>query len=253
MPEDNQEPQEVFEETPTVENAQEGKRRIKPVIEEISSNIPAMSDEEKAEDPKVETNGGEEIDSKSEDKKEMVEVEKEKEKVPDQPVETHSDNEQKTDLKLFVVIAVVTAVIVAALAGGIYVYLTGTSNITGAPTSAPKEQAIVESTPEPSPEGSPSAAMKVADYKVQILNGSGKIGEAGKAKTLIGKDEFVVSNTGNAESFDFTDTIIQAKSSVPEEVLTALEKSLSSTYSVKIGDNLSTSSSYDIIVTIGSK
>lgn len=245
MPEDNLEPQELVSETPVeTENAQEGKRRIKPVIEEISSSIPAMDDGEKATEKDSEVPPTE---AKAEEPKEEEKKPKIHEPVEEPPVH------HKSDLKLFVVIAVVTAVIVAALAGGIYVYLTGTTSLVEAPTPTPEEQVMVEQSPEASPESSPSAAMKMTDYKVQILNGSGKIGEAGKAKTLVEKEGFTVSNTGNAKSFDFTTTTIEAKSDVPEEVLTTLEKSLSSTYSVEIGDNLSASNSYDIIVTIGSK
>jgi hypothetical protein len=245
MPEENNDPQELTSETPVVERDQE-KRRIKPVIEEISSSIPAMDEvkEERVDEISPVVEKSEEVVQKEEPQKEVAQE--------TQPIR-ESDSDSKSDLKLFVVISVVTAVIVAALAGGIYVYLTGTNNSNPEPTPTPVSEVLPESSPEASLEESPAPDMKLSEYKVQILNGSGKIGEAGKAKTLVEKAGFKVGNTGNAESFDFTDTVIQVKTSVSPSVLDKVKEALTSTYSVESGEKLDSDSDYDIVITIGSK
>lgn len=245
MPDPNQEPQDIEKEVPQLENdPTDEKRRIKPVIEEVSSDIPAMKEEESPEAVEEPTEALVEAEVKHEEEHHHHSTHEE--------VQHFQKEESKSDVKLFVIIAVITAVVVAALAGGIYVYLTGTKNLNPKVKSTPEPTAMVESTPEASLESSPST-MKLSEYKVQILNGSGKIGEAGRAKTLIEKAGFKVGNTGNAETFDFTDTIIQVKSSVSSDVLEKLKDSLSSTYSVKTGDKLDSDSDFDIIVTVGSK
>ena len=221
------------------EPKEEHKRRIKPVIEELTE----AGDPIKSETP---------IEAKSETE------------TPEKPAyekvssESHSAEatrdfqESKSDIKLFVIVAIVTAVVVAALAGGIYVYITGTRNLSQAtPSAEPTLSPVVF--PEATPTSSPSAALKLSDYKVQILNGSGKIGEANKAKGLLQKAGFKVTDTGNASNFNFTDSVIQTKESVPSDVLDKAKSAISETYSVKVGDNLDSDSVFDIVITVGSK
>ena len=124
------------------------------------------------------------------------------------------------------------------------------------PTPTPSSGTIVATqTPEPTPTVTPTPSPK-ADLnllKVSVLNGSGKIGEAGKAKTLIEAKGFKVSNVGNAANYTFTDTVIELKETVPDEVFELIEASLAGTYSVKKGSALKANSQYDIVVTVGSK
>lgn len=244
MPEEEKEQKEVESARPKEDPPKsEEKRRIRPVIEEVVTEAPEntetakeVTDRQKAEEPQI-------------DEKRKGEIREapayEKATAPD-------ESDSKSDIKLFIVVAVITAVIVAALAGGIYVYITGTRSLSS-PTPIPAATIPPVSSPEATPTSSPSANLKLTDYKVQVLNGSGKIGEANKAKALLVKAGFKVSDTGNAATFDFTDTIIQVSNSVPSEVLDNLKSALSSAYSVKIGDNLDSTSDFDIIVTVGSK
>ena len=55
------------------------------------------------------------------------------------------------------------------------------------------------------------------------------------------------------ECFDFEETEISVKSGVPANVVAKLKETLSSEYTVKIGENLPDTSSYDIVVTVGAK
>ena len=171
--------------------------------------------------------------------------------VSDSPSKDGSDG---VSIKLVVLVAVFTAIIVAIVSGGVYVYYTG---ITNRQQEEEIEVDAPQNTPSPtiSPTSEPEAAtdVDVKDYKVSVLNGSGQIGAAGDASELIEEVDFVVSDTGNATSFGFTDTIIKAKKSVPTPVITLLKEALSTSYSVTIGDNLGPTDEFDIVVTVGVK
>lgn len=157
-------------------------------------------------------------------------------------------------LKIFLVTFFAT-LLAFLLAGGIYVYLSQTNKITnskllmtnGASTPQPTQAPEVTATPLASP------SADVSTFKISVLNGNGGIGVASAAKAIIEKNGFKVTNTGNADSFDFTDTLIQVKPSVSADVAAKLKNALMSNYSVKIGDPLDASDAYDIIVTVGSK
>ena len=255
MPDPNEEQKDIQEAVPQIEKEpQDEKRRIKPVIEEVAGDSPVAGDEA-AKEETPETDGPEEPDKKTDEEETGNSGEiKQPEELPvyerkPEPV----NDEPKSDIKLFVFVAVITAVVVAALAGGIYVYMTGTNNLENSPAPTPESTVAPEGSPVSSPESSPSAELELSEFKVQILNGSGKIGEAGKAKTLLEKAGFKVGNTGNAAAFDFTDSVIQIKNSVSEDVLDKVKSSLSSVYSVKIGDILDSDSDYDIVITVGSE
>ncbi len=151
-------------------------------------------------------------------------------------------------LKFFLITFFAT-LLAMALAGGVYVYLTGTKGL-GA------KLASVTSTPLPSesPAATPTPSPKVdfSTFKFSVLNGNGGIGVAGAAKAIVEKAGFKVSNLGNADNFNFTDTVIQTKASVAESAVDSLKSALSAKYSVKIGSNLDSASAFDIVVTVGS-
>lgn len=88
-------------------------------------------------------------------------------------------------------------------------------------------------------------------FKIEILNGSGIAGQAAKVSEVLTPNGFVVEKTGNASNFDFTETQIQVKSTVPESIVSLLTKSLDQ-YSPVVSDvKLESSDSFDIIITIG--
>jgi hypothetical protein len=164
-----------------------------------------------------------------------------------QPIEP----EKKKGNKLtFVFVMILVALVVALLAGGVYVYTQGTG-VTALPDPTPLATEVPSESPEPT--ATPTEKVDVSKLKVSILNGSGKIGEAGKAKTAIEKQGFKVTNTGNAATFDFEETVIQVKEGTSETVVNMLKDSLAETYKVEVGENLKTTSTYDVVITVGSK
>ncbi len=161
----------------------------------------------------------------------------------------------KRNTLLFLGIMFLVAFIVIALAGGVYVYLNGVKNLSSSQAETPLPTYIPVATPVASPTSSPSATAK-PDYSlfnVSILNGNGAIGAATTVRDLIQKGGFKASYLGNADNFNFTDTLIQVKNTVSADVVAALRGLLVPTYSVKVGNQLDSQNRFDIIITVGSK
>lgn len=131
----------------------------------------------------------------------------------------------------------------ALLVGGIFYFKSSVNPLQ--PTPLPTEQ------PTTTPEASASPSADLSKYKVQVLNGSGTSGEATVAKNLLEKAGFENINTGNAKTYDFKDTVVAMKKDTPDAVFSAIQTSLSA-YKVTKGDALSASSTYDVVVTVGS-
>ena len=75
--------------------------------------------------------------------------------------------------------------------------------------NAKPQTTVAQTTPAPS--ASPAAVeIKRADLKVQVLNGSGVVGAAGKAKTFLEGLGYTDVKTGNADG-DFAETEIEIK------------------------------------------
>ena len=171
---------------------------------------------------------------------------------------THIDDEpvipekkSRISFKLIFAITILTALVVGFILGGVYVYFTGVKSIDN-PKPTPSAIPVVTASPTPVP--SPTAeAVDVTKYEISILNGSGKIGEAGKVETLLEAVDFVVKYTGNAASFNVKQTQIEAKKSVPEGIITLIQNTIGSTYELeKEVLELKAGAQYDVVITVGS-
>lgn len=147
---------------------------------------------------------------------------------------------------------IISLVIGGALVGGIFYYQNNVDN-TGevkepGPTFTPPPET---SSPLPTDENGVED-LDLTTYNVQVLNGSGKAGEAGKVETLLVSAGFVEIETGNAKSYDYTETEISIKEDVPagvlDEALSALD-----VYSTSEGQALDKDNEFDIVVIIGSE
>ena len=138
--------------------------------------------------------------------------------------------------------------LLGAILGGVVFYQKGinTINVTESPTP------VATATPTATPTASPSAKVDVSKFDVAIYNGSGIAGEAGKVKTLLEDAGFSVTSTGNAATYDYTKTIIKAKSTVDATVLKMVKDALSKSYVVGDNQTLSSSSTTDIQIVVGS-
>ncbi len=98
----------------------------------------------------------------------------------------------------------------------------------------------------------PIPTKAISDFKIQILNGTGTAGEASKVSDLLTKNDFSIESVGNAANYDFSQTQIEAKKSVPTSVVDLVKKSLEDDYPSKVLEtSLTESSEFDIIITTG--
>ncbi len=103
----------------------------------------------------------------------------------------------------------------------------------------------ITSIPTPTP-------IDVSGFKIKVLNGTGIAGQASETVKLLENKNFTVQNTGNAASYDFTQTQIETKKTVPQEVIKLLTNALTVDSSPKISaKNLPDTSEVDIIITTG--
>lgn len=137
--------------------------------------------------------------------------------------------------------------LLGAILGGIVFYQKGVNK---GEETALNPSPIASTSPIPS--ASPVATPDLTKYSITVFNGSGISGEAGRAKTLLTTAGFSVGSTSNAASYDYTKTIIKAKSSVETSYTAALSAALGRSYVVDALQTLSDSSKDNVQVIIGS-
>lgn len=141
--------------------------------------------------------------------------------------------------------------LLGALLGGIYFYQASvTTQKDTVPSPSPTTTVTVIN--QPTPAASSSATIDLTKYPINIMNGSGIVGEAGKVKTLVETAGFKVAKTGNASSYDFTKTVIKAKADVPAEFLAQLSTTLSKTYTLDTNQVLAIGFPDSVQVVVGS-
>ncbi len=149
-------------------------------------------------------------------------------------------------------IIVPTALLVGALVGGLITYFSGISKLNvpeATTTPVPTVEPVETVTPKPEAK----TEVKRETIKVQVLNGSGTAGLAGKAKTYLEGLGYVGVVAGNAPTSDFEETVIAVKDT-KKELLETVKSDLSKNYQVaKDTEVLPASSKYDFVVTLGSK
>jgi len=105
----------------------------------------------------------------------------------------------------------------------------------------------------PSPRPSPTIRYLSPDeIQIEVFNGSGIFGEAGRVKTILEDKDYTISSVGTA-SEDVEYTQIASKQAVSPSFLESLKKIIESQYNVSATSLLlpESTSSADIIITIG--
>ena len=169
---------------------------------------------------------------------------------PETVVEPEAIVEEEKSNYLWIIIP--TALLVGALVGGLITYFSGISRLSETDQEIAPSATVAPSA-EPTPTASPSSSLKREEIKLQVLNGSGISGFAGKAKTYLEELGYKDVMTGNAATSDFTNTIISVKDS-KKEFLETIKTDLAKNYKVaEKTETLSASSKYDFVITLGSK
>ncbi|WKZ26065.1 MAG: LytR C-terminal domain-containing protein [bacterium] len=183
---------------------------------------------------------------------EKPESEPETVKVEDQEPSSEEIVVEETEKTNYLWIIVPTALLVGAFVGGLITYFSGLSRLSS-----------VEALPSPVVVATPEVEEEVKTeeedefdrsvVKLQVLNGSGIAGFAGKAKTMLEGLGYENVAVGNASSSNFEETVISVKSD-KKELLESLIKDLSEDYEVSTEtETLPASSPYDFVITLGNK
>jgi hypothetical protein len=119
-------------------------------------------------------------------------------------------------------------------------------------TAKPKEATGSAGKKEATPSARIKEEINKADFKIQILNGTGKTGSANQARDLLVAKGYHVVSTGNAANFNYQTSILQAKEG-DQEIVDLLTNDLKERYTVTVGLPLPEGSPFDIIIIIGGK
>lgn len=125
------------------------------------------------------------------------------------------------------------------------------------PEKSPTEKIETSPTTLPiSPTLSPTPSLVpivLSNYKVQILNGNGLFGEAGRVKTMLGNLNFGGISIGDANSYDYVQTEIRLKENTPKAVFDQIEQVLNKEYNIEEKESLTTDAEYDVQIIVGQK
>lgn len=127
-----------------------------------------------------------------------------------------------------------------------------TASPTESPTSSPSASPLPTSEASPTPSSVDKATgLDRSKLSITIENGSGEAGVAGKASDYLKGLGYVISSTGNADNFDYTNVTIQVKAN-KSDFLALLKKDLGFNYTIdKATSDLADSFSTDALVIIG--
>lgn len=174
------------------------------------------------------------------------------------------------DLTKWILIFIIVLAGVGVTAGGIFVYQKGlnsrkTTSVKPTPALAPLPTSVLTEIPSltETPEASPTPQVKPTvrptvkptlvpiSLKIEILNGTGVTGEAGKAAKYLEGLGYKGIKTGNADAFAYKKTTIQIKES-KKEFLADLVSALLKNYTVdEETKTLNEKETFDVIVTLG--
>ncbi len=139
---------------------------------------------------------------------------------------------------------IIGAVVLVLLGVGFWFWITqrGSSE-----EAQPVEETFITEEPEPTEE----AEFEKSDFSIQVLNGSGKAGLAGTVQTTLEDAGYTMgAEADNADNPNYENTIIKAKSDVPEGFIDMLKDELSDYGTIETED-LDEDETVDVIIIIG--
>ncbi len=177
-----------------------------------------------------------------------------------------SGNRKKVILIVLGIVILAFLVVIAAIATGgkgeqelVDVTPTPTEEITPTeePTPTPEEEtptpttkATVTPTKTSSSNTDSASGLDRSSLTIMVQNGGGVPGAASKAKATLEGLGYTVSGTGNADNFEYENTVIQVKST-KKAYLDLLKKDLAKSYTIGTTSATLTSGSADAIVIVG--
>lgn len=159
----------------------------------------------------------------------------------------YSHRRRNQPKKKSLVIGIIAALIIGGvIAGAIFVSQSSSGENDAQPSPTP----TATSTPNPSPSPEPEA-KDLSEYAVQVLNGSGVVGQAGVVRDTLASEGFEDLDTDNADSYDYEDTEVQVKDTVPNSVYEVIKTALSDYTVIKSKTSLEDDNDFDVIIIVG--
>ncbi|KKU08879.1 MAG: Transcriptional regulator [Candidatus Woesebacteria bacterium GW2011_GWB1_45_5] len=137
----------------------------------------------------------------------------------------------------------------ALVVGGFFYYKSKVGEDPTGTTESPQATTSPEATATPTP----AEEVKLDSLKVNILNGSGIPGEAGKVQALLEEAGFAEFETGNADNYNYTITEVTLKKGVSSAAFDAVKEALDEYNVVKQEDTLDEDSESDVEIVTGTK
>jgi len=137
----------------------------------------------------------------------------------------------------------------ALVVGGFFYYKSKVGEDPAGGTQTPQATTSPEETVTPAP----AEEVKLDSLKVNILNGSGIPGEAGKVQALLEEGGFADFETGNAENYNYTITEVTLKKGVSSAAFDAVKEALDEYNVVKQEDSLDEDSEFDVEIVTGTR
>lgn len=137
--------------------------------------------------------------------------------------------------------------VIALIAAGVTLFALG---IVKRPTTQPAKEVSMKNPPTQTPTPTVEPVAK-ADLSIQVLNGTGTVGQAGKVESALADIEYENVETGNAEDTNMTETTIVYSSRVSQEQLDEIETTLKELFETVTTEKAATDPEFDIVITTG--
>lgn len=163
---------------------------------------------------------------------------------------TNKETSHRKNIYIIAILLFVTSGII----GGFFAYRNMLLKKTKEPdelSKTTKATATPVLTKIPTPSGTPSAEIDFSKFSINILNGSGRFGEAARLESILKDNGFNVAEIGNADSSDYEKTEIHYKEKVPKEVILGLDKIINTLYDFSIETKLEEDDESDILIIVG--
>lgn len=115
---------------------------------------------------------------------------------------------------------------------------------------AAKPTATPTPSPEPSPTPTPTPELNKEELRIKVLNGSGISGKASDVKDALNEAGYQEILTGNADAFDYEQTVVQVKEE-SSEYFDALKEDLSEYVTLTKSEPLEDDDAADVIIIVG--
>ncbi len=224
---------------PTISDSKDSqlKNNLNEEINENDTSLNNINDIEKSSDSDKTTSENEKISS-----------EEVKEWLKDVRPDTTKENQKGRGIGGKVFFIVITLFLLGAISGGFIYFQKGVNkpSINPTPTETPKITPTITKAPE--------EIVNLKNISINVLNGSGISGEAGRVKDLLIKGGFDNDKikTGNADSYDYSNINLSAKENISNKVLDIIKDTLKDKYKIsKDIKTLNEESNFDIEIIVG--